>query len=73
MISEKNTTLATAEPSADAPARPLRPTRDRQVTGSVAEDSQNLSLEAVMGQIRADARQDPLFYLVRSNTSYDGE
>ena len=32
-----------------------------------------IALNELAAQIRADASEDAIFYLVRSNTSYDGE
>jgi hypothetical protein len=36
-------------------------------------DDRGGSLQDFVSHLRADASQDALFYLVRSNTSYDGE
>ena len=47
-------------------------------TGAVAFDRSTVAdhevvLTELAAQIRADASRDAVFYLVRSNTSYDGE
>lgn len=67
MITEK-TDLSSASPATLVAER---------VGDSVSEPvrtiDEGVALENLASQIQADARNDALFYLVRSNTSYDGE
>ena len=71
MIAEKSISQA-AYPNATVQSDV--PLQNRGSAGAPARPSdQDRALHDLAAQIRADASHDPVFYLVRSNTSYDGE
>jgi hypothetical protein len=53
-----------------APAAPVTPAVS---DGTAKEDMPRRGMEELAAELRRDAADDPVFYLIRSNTCYDGE